>query len=106
MGVEKEVPKLSGYKLNQFGGVRRSKARVEKEVPKLSGYKLNQFGGVRGGEPSSLASPTRARTRFGSQGGKDGGRTSDVEDVPPEPEGEPADLQGSRDFLVSFYLGN
>ena len=37
---------------------------------------------------------------------KDGGRTSGVEDVPPGPEGEPADLQGSRDFFVSFYLGN
>ena len=38
--------------------------------------------------------------------GKDGGRTSGVEDVPPGPEGEPADLQGSRDFLFFFvYLG-
>ena len=49
--------------------------------------------------------------------GKDGGRTSGVEDVPrarpcatrrhvpPGPEGELADLQGSRDFFLSFYLG-
>ena len=38
--------------------------------------------------------------------GKDGGRTSGIEDVPPGPEGEPADLQGSRDFLFFFdYLG-
>ena len=74
-------------------------------------YKLNQEFGVaserdpRGGEPSSLASPKRARTRFGSRGGKDGGRTSGVEDVPPEPDGEPADLQGSRDFLCFFLFG-
>ena len=37
--------------------------------------------------------------------GKDGGRTSGVEDVPLGPEGEPADLKGSRDFFLSFYLG-
>ena len=60
----------------------------------------------------------RARGRAaGREQGKDGGRASGVEDVPraspwvprrhvpPGPEGEPADLQGSRDFIISFYLG-
>ena len=59
----------------------------------------------------------RARGRaLDREQGKDGGRASGVEDVPraspwvprrhvqPGPR-EPADLQGSRDSIISFYLG-
>ena len=79
---------------------------VEKEVPKLFGYKLNQFGGVRRSSWWRAFEPCEpnacANALWFASNGKDGGRTSGVEDVPPEPEGEPADLQESRDFLLSF----